>query len=272
MKAGLDEEFDVDGESVVKHVLASVGEQPSSARHGPVERGASSGGSHLGEVSIELQGGDVRPIAAREVARRWREATPPIPDVEELTFRSALFSAGDPIDIQLRSSDVELLRQASERLKEHLAEYPGVFDVADSFRDGKQEIKLSILPAAETLGLTSRRPGRPGAARLLRRRGPAHPARPRRRAGDGALPGEPAALAGRPRRAAHPHASGRRGALLRRGARRARPRLRHHQAQRPPARHQRHRRRGRHARQRQPDPGGAAGGVHPELCWSTSRA
>ncbi|MBW1684933.1 MAG: efflux RND transporter permease subunit [Deltaproteobacteria bacterium] len=154
MKAGLDEEFDVDGESVVKHMLTSVGEQPSSTRRGAVDLGSPVGGSHLGEVSIELQGGDVRPIAAREVAHLWREATPPIPDVEELTFRSALFSAGDPIDIQLRSSDVDLLRQASDRLKDHLAEYPGVFDVADSFRDGKEEIKLSILPAAETLGLT----------------------------------------------------------------------------------------------------------------------
>jgi multidrug efflux pump subunit AcrB len=154
MKAALDGEFEVDGASVVKHVLASVGEQPSTARHGGLAFGAPSGGSHLGEVSIELQGGDVRPITARAVAQRWRAATPAIPDVEELTFRSALFSAGDPIDIQLRSSDVDLLREASERLKAHLAEYPGVFDIADSFRDGKEEIKLSILPAAETLGLT----------------------------------------------------------------------------------------------------------------------
>jgi multidrug efflux pump subunit AcrB len=154
MKADLDEEFDVDGESVVMHVLSSVGEQPSTARRGGLAFGVPSGGSHLGEVSLELQSGDVRPISGRTVAQRWREATPALPDVEELTFRSALFSAGDPIDIQLRSHDVDQLREASDRLKAALAEYPGVFDIADSFRDGKQEIKLSILPAAETLGLT----------------------------------------------------------------------------------------------------------------------
>jgi multidrug efflux pump subunit AcrB len=154
MKAALDAEVTVDGQSLVKHVLASVGEQ-SAGRHGP-PRGAPSGGggSHLGEVSIELLGGDVRPLSAAEVARRWREATSPIPDVEELTFTSALFSVGDPIDIQLQSSDVNTLRYAADRLKQQLAEYAGVFDIADSFRDGKREVELTILPAAETLGLS----------------------------------------------------------------------------------------------------------------------
>jgi multidrug efflux pump subunit AcrB len=35
-----------------------------------------------------------------------------------------------------------------------LAQYPGVVDITDSFRAGKEEIKLSILPSAEILGLT----------------------------------------------------------------------------------------------------------------------
>ena len=39
-------------------------------------------------------------------------------------------------------------------LKAKLAEYPGVFDIGDSFQGGKDEIQLDILPAAETLGLT----------------------------------------------------------------------------------------------------------------------
>ena len=39
-------------------------------------------------------------------------------------------------------------------MKRNLAEYPGVFDISDSFQDGKEEIKLAILPSAEPLGLT----------------------------------------------------------------------------------------------------------------------
>jgi multidrug efflux pump subunit AcrB len=105
-------------------------------------------------VTIELLGADVRPISAASVAQRWREATPPIPELEELSFSSALFRVGDPIDVQLQSNDLDQLSEAADRLKERLTGYAGVFDVADSFRQGKEEIKLSILPSAEPLGLS----------------------------------------------------------------------------------------------------------------------
>jgi multidrug efflux pump subunit AcrB len=153
VKAELDAELPAGGSSIVKHILASVGEQPS-LRGGPPSPDGSGGGSHLGQVSIELAGGDERPLSAGEVTARWRAATPPIPDVEELVFNSQYLSVGDPIDVELRSADTHQTLLASERLKDHLAAFPGVFDVADSFREGKEEIKLAILPAAEALGLT----------------------------------------------------------------------------------------------------------------------
>jgi multidrug efflux pump subunit AcrB len=148
-----DLEAEYPGERVVRHALASVGGQPSTRRHGvSIMRGGS--GSHLGEVTLELAGGDERPLTAAEIVRRWTEATPQIADVEELSFNSSLFSAGDPIDIELQANDVEMLRRAAGELKQELAGYPGVFDISDSFRDGKQEIKLSILESAQPLGLS----------------------------------------------------------------------------------------------------------------------
>jgi len=151
-KAALDEDFGTDDGSIVRHIFMTVGSQ-TDARHGPsfVSTG---GGDNLGEVAIELAGGDVRPIGAKVVAQRWREETPPIPGIEELRFDSALFSGGDPIDIQLAAADVVALESAADRLKARLSEYAGVMDIADSFQDGKQEIKLSLLPSAEPLGIT----------------------------------------------------------------------------------------------------------------------
>ena len=155
LKEALDVEYDVDGRSVVVHVMATVGETPSVGGEGPPGTLREAGGvTHLGEVAIELLGGDERPIDAESVAQRWRELTPPIPEVEELVFASALFSVGDPIDVELQSADVAVLTAAAERLKAKLAEYAGTRDIGDSFRDGKREIALSILPAAQTLGLT----------------------------------------------------------------------------------------------------------------------
>ncbi len=155
LRAELDAEYGAaTDEPLVKHVLAAVGEQPSLRSGPPMLSRLATGDSHLGEVSIELAGGDVRPISAKEVANRWRELTPPIPDVEELVFASSLFSAGDPINVELTSSDVPRLQLAAERLKQKLAEFPGVLDVSDNFREGKQEIKLRLLPSAEPLGLS----------------------------------------------------------------------------------------------------------------------
>jgi len=151
LAAELEEEH---GEPVVLHVLASVGQQPSLTSGPPTLREARGGDSHLGEVSLELLGGDVRPIRAKEVEERWRALAPPIPDVDQLVFASDLFSAGDPIDVELASTDVDRLEQAAEELKAQLRNYPGVFDVSDNFQAGKREIRLSLLPSAEPLGLT----------------------------------------------------------------------------------------------------------------------
>jgi multidrug efflux pump subunit AcrB len=153
VKRQLDQEYSMAGGSVVKHFLASVGAQPSS-RGNPTSTAGSPTSSHLGEVTIELVGGDVRPLPAREIVQRWRDETPAIPDVAELTFTAALFSAGDPINVQLQSPDVAQLERAADQLRAHLERYPGVFDISDSFEGGKQEIQLDILPAAEALGLS----------------------------------------------------------------------------------------------------------------------
>ena len=155
MQAEVDRLHPLEGESIIRHVLVSVGEQPTSGRgsnadpSGPVSRG-----SHVGEVSIELVGSEIRPLPARRIEELWRAQMPPIPDLEELVFASDLFSTGDPINVQLQSTDVVALERASNELKQTLGRYEGVFDITDSFKLGKDEIKLSILPAAETLGLT----------------------------------------------------------------------------------------------------------------------
>jgi multidrug efflux pump subunit AcrB len=146
-----------DAERVFRHVLAAVGEQPYLKRQfsgGTGSPGLRFGGAHLGEISIELTPAEARVIRAKEVADRWRDLAGPEPDAIELVFSSARFSAGHAIDIELRGSEVEALRIAADEVKRRLAERPGVYDISDSFRGGKQEIRLEILPSAEVLGLT----------------------------------------------------------------------------------------------------------------------
>ncbi|MEM7413088.1 MAG: efflux RND transporter permease subunit [Myxococcota bacterium] len=149
----LNAEFGADeSDPLVRHVMVSVGVQ--SADEGSPRGANAPTGSHLGEVQIEILSGDRRPLSAKEIANRWRELTPPIPGVEELSYAADYFAKGDEIDVQLQSESLADLQSAATLLRRELTSYPGVYDITDSFRAGKQEIKLKILPSAEALGLT----------------------------------------------------------------------------------------------------------------------
>jgi multidrug efflux pump subunit AcrB len=143
--------------SAVRHVMASVGK-----RVGRGSLGSDAGeGSHVAEVLVELRSYAERGgMGSAEAAALWRELTGAIPDALELTFTAEAFSAGKPIDIQLRGRDVRQLGEAAAELREVLARYDGVFDVSDTYRAGKQEILLAIRPEAELLGLSQRDLGR----------------------------------------------------------------------------------------------------------------
>ena len=96
---------------------------------------------------------DIGPFL-HSLAIRWRNLTGPIPGVKELTYNYDLFTAGAPIEIQLTSSDIDDLAEATIKLKERLQTYAGVFDIKDSFSAGKDEIKLTLRPEAQYYGIT----------------------------------------------------------------------------------------------------------------------
>ncbi len=144
------------GENVFKHVITAVGSQPfkeaQAMNAGGAGRGLSAG--HIGEVVIELTPAEDRATDSDYIADLWRQKTGPIPDVDELTFGAAIFHAGDDVDVQLTGPDIDQLDAAAEELKRRLAEYNGVYDIGDSFQEGKREVELDIKPQAQLVGLT----------------------------------------------------------------------------------------------------------------------
>ena len=143
------------GAEIFRHVLATVGEQPFRSDQ---SRGfgdtSNFSGRHLGEVNIELVPAEDRDVESGELVQRWREAVGEVADAEELVFTSNLLSTGEAIDIQLTGDDVGELRAVAEELKLALRQYPGVFDIRDSFKVAQRELRLDITPEAESLGLT----------------------------------------------------------------------------------------------------------------------
>ena len=139
----------------VTHILSALGGHPVSSGTGGIFAGGTPpSGGHLAEVTMQLVPGEQREISTLGIAQRWRESVGVIPDVVELTFNASSFSVGAEIDIQLEGADLDELRIVAAKFRERLAEYPGVIDIGDSFRAGKREIQLEILPAGEALGLT----------------------------------------------------------------------------------------------------------------------
>ncbi len=142
-------------ENIFVNIFSTAGDQPvkRASAEGPTG-GPVSGGPQFAEYAIELSPGENRAISASEIARRWRSLTPDIIGAKDITFSSDLFSAGDAINVQLISQDMNDLKRASLLLQERLVQYPGVFDIKDSFSEGKEEITLTMRSEAKNYGIS----------------------------------------------------------------------------------------------------------------------
>ena len=160
LRASLEAETGVD---YFRHVATMIGDQPVLARGGGRFGRISSdvvASPHIGEVTIELAPTETRAHTSEQLGIRWRERTGPVPEAVAIDFHTSLLSTGEDVDVELSGRDLDRLRAAAEALKSRLAEYAGVYAVADSIRTGKAEMRLDIRPAAETLGLTLQDLGR----------------------------------------------------------------------------------------------------------------
>ena len=130
------------GKSVIINILATTG-----------NRG---GASNAGGVRFEIIPPEQRTstITANQLAREWRQKIGAIPGAESVTFRAEIGRTSDPIDVQLSATSLETLKEVAEQVKQRLATYPTVFDIADSLSDGKQELQIELTQQGIALGLT----------------------------------------------------------------------------------------------------------------------
>jgi multidrug efflux pump subunit AcrB len=84
----------------------------------------------------------------------WRRLSGPIPGAESINFRASFFRAGDPINFQFSGNSLDTLNLVGEQVKERLATYPGVFEIADSLSDGKEELQIELSAQGYLVGLT----------------------------------------------------------------------------------------------------------------------
>ena len=94
-------------------------------------------------------------IPMKEIEILWREKVGTIAGTQKLEFRSRnRMGGGKAISLRVQGSDSEQVDAASIALADHLRGYNGLFEVQSSAQAGPEELKLSIKPEAEALGIT----------------------------------------------------------------------------------------------------------------------
>lgn len=93
-------------------------------------------------------------LPTTEVAQRLREALGPVPDAEEIRFEATLNEQGPAIELAINHPDLDVLRTAAADLKAHLRTYDTAYDIVDNLQTSADELRLSLKPDAQTLGLT----------------------------------------------------------------------------------------------------------------------
>lgn len=129
------------GESIILNILASTG-----------GRG---GAANSGSVRFEITPAEQREsdIGSRELVKEWRQLIGVIPGAESVTFRAEIGRSSNPIDVQLSGNSITTLQTVAEQVKQRLATYPSVFDIADSMSDGKEELQIELTEQGLALGL-----------------------------------------------------------------------------------------------------------------------
>ncbi|MCS7239496.1 MAG: efflux RND transporter permease subunit [Thermoguttaceae bacterium] len=142
------------GRPLVRVTHRSVGETNVLGQPGPRVEVT---GSHTGAVGVEIVDLADRDVTSEEVIRLWRQEAGSFPGAESVIFRAqARGPGGTPIEFKLLAppQKMALLEQVVELCKQKLAEYPGVFDIADDSRVGKWELQVRLKDSAKALGVT----------------------------------------------------------------------------------------------------------------------
>lgn len=111
-------------------------------------------GPHVATVTVDLLTAEKRAGNLDDVINRWREEVGEIPDLIALNFKEPTIGPGGiPLEIRLKGTKLDQLKQASLELQEWLSRYKGVFDLSDDLRPGKPELRLRLRDGALALGL-----------------------------------------------------------------------------------------------------------------------
>lgn len=126
------------GEGALRHLLISASTNTSAS------------------ISASLTDSEERSINTGEIVNRWRQKVGQIAGAKALTFSGRAGPPGQGLSVQLESKNLDALQVAADALKKHVSQYPGIYDIKDSFTSGRPEIQVSLTPAGQASGFSRR--------------------------------------------------------------------------------------------------------------------
>ncbi|MFT5879704.1 MAG: HAE1 family hydrophobic/amphiphilic exporter-1 [Moritella sp.] len=148
--------------SDIKTTSAQFAEQPNDAallKYITVQYGvnpdAGENGEHVALIFVDLLTSELRSTTMSEYLTTLKQQIGIIPGVTKLIIREpAIGPAGRAIDIEISHPDLMILKNAGQDLSNYLSQFDGVSNIIADLRDGKPELRLSLLPGAESFGIT----------------------------------------------------------------------------------------------------------------------
>lgn len=119
--------------------------------------GGGTSGSNVGQIFAELHDTNIRNIHSKDLLAMWRKEAGEFAGSERVTYGSVgIGPGGKAIEFKLlaASDDEADLLAATEAVKEKLATYGGVFDIADDNTPGKWEFQFRVKDRALSTGIT----------------------------------------------------------------------------------------------------------------------
>ncbi len=133
------------GQSLIQHVTAQFN----------VNADANESGPHIATVRLDLLGAEQRKTLIDDLISQWRSEVGELAEPISLVFKQPMVGPGGrAIEIRLKHDDLAQLKSASIDAQQYLKQFAGVSGVLDDMRMGKEEILLTLLPGAETYGMT----------------------------------------------------------------------------------------------------------------------
>jgi len=111
--------------------------------------------SHVGQIFFELTAVESRNRRSSEVIDAIRAVLGPVDETESFRFTEISGGpAGTDITMEVMGDDASEVRAVADKLKERLAHFTGVQDIADDSFASQPELRVELKPSAAAIGLT----------------------------------------------------------------------------------------------------------------------